>query len=158
MTGKKRPLWTCPKCGHRFVTRNLWHSCSNHRLADHFKGKDPIVRELFNHFRALVREHGPVTVIAQKTRIVFMTRVRFGGAVTHQQSIDIGLWLTQRVTHPCLTRIETFGPNSYGHHFRFTRLEDMDEAFAALIPEAYAVGRQEHLLDRARRKTQRPAS
>lgn len=23
----KEPLWTCPSCGARFVTRNMWHSC-----------------------------------------------------------------------------------------------------------------------------------
>ena len=33
-----RPLWRCGKCGHRFVTKNLWHSCGRYRLADHFKG------------------------------------------------------------------------------------------------------------------------
>ena len=22
-----KALWRCPKCGHRFVTKNLWHSC-----------------------------------------------------------------------------------------------------------------------------------
>ena len=62
------------------MTRNLWHSCIRLRLADHFRGKDPIVRQLFNRFRALVRG-GPVTVYAQKTWIVSQVRVRFAGAV-----------------------------------------------------------------------------
>jgi hypothetical protein len=34
----KPPLWKCPKCGHRFVTKNLWHSCvcvPLRRRADH---------------------------------------------------------------------------------------------------------------------------
>ena len=28
-----KPLWTCPKCGHSFVTRNIWHSCNRYRRA-----------------------------------------------------------------------------------------------------------------------------
>jgi len=24
---KLRPLWACPKCGQRFVSPNVWHSC-----------------------------------------------------------------------------------------------------------------------------------
>jgi hypothetical protein len=142
---KKRPLWTCPKCGHRFVTRNLWHSCTRYRLADHFKGKDPLVRQLFDRYLALVRECGPVTVIPQKTRIAIMVRVRFAGAVPRKRWLDAGLWLTRRAEHPCLRRIETYGPRSFGHHFRLAELADLDEEFAALIREAYAVGCQEHL-------------
>jgi hypothetical protein len=41
---KQKPLWRCPKCGHRFVTRNLWHSCRRYRLVDHFTGKPPALR------------------------------------------------------------------------------------------------------------------
>ena len=40
-TRKKKPLWTCPKCRHKFVTRNMWHSCGRFRVTDHFKGNAP---------------------------------------------------------------------------------------------------------------------
>jgi hypothetical protein len=50
-----------------------------------------------------------------------------------------------------LIRVETFGPNSYGLHFRLTRPEDLDEDFASLVREAYAVGCQEHLQKGAKR-------
>src|SRR5207249_794719 len=58
-TRKKKPLWTCPKCRHKFVTRNMWHSCGRFRVTDHFKGKDPITRKLFRAFKTLVRTFGP---------------------------------------------------------------------------------------------------
>jgi hypothetical protein len=76
-----KPLWRCGKCGHRFVTRNLWHSCGRYRLADHFKGKPRTLRQTFNRFVGLARASGPVTVYAQKTRSVIQARVRFAGAV-----------------------------------------------------------------------------
>ncbi len=139
------PLWTCPRCGHRFVTRNLWHSCGRYKLADHFKLKDPIVPKLFNQFRAVARECGPVTVYAQKTRIVFQGRVRFGVAVTRKRWLDAGLWLTRRAKHPTLRRIEHIAPRCYVHSFRLQKLQDLDNAFAKLVWEAYAVGQQEHL-------------
>jgi hypothetical protein len=43
---KRAILWQCPKCGHRFASRNLWHSCGNYRLAEHFKNRSPVVRQL----------------------------------------------------------------------------------------------------------------
>jgi hypothetical protein len=76
-SSRSRRLWKCPRCGHRFVTRNLWHSCVRVQLADHFRGKAPVVRQVFGAWKALVRACGPVTCYAQKTRIVFQARVRF---------------------------------------------------------------------------------
>ncbi len=141
-TGKK-PLWTCPKCRHRFVTANRWHSCSRHQIADHFKGKDPIVRKLFDRLRAVIRRFGPVTFYAQKTLIVFQVRVRFVGVATRKDWIDVGLWLKRRVELPRFWRIESPTPRDHVHHVRLSKLGDIDRELAALIREAYAVGCQE---------------
>ncbi len=114
----KRRLWRCPKCGHRSVTRNLWHSCGRYRLADHFRGKPKALRDASDRFVALARACGPVTVYAQKTRIVIQGRVRFAGAVVHRSYLDAGLWLKRRVEHPALRRVESFGRLGYGYQFR----------------------------------------
>lgn len=143
MAGAKKPLWTCPKCGHRFVTRNLWHSCGRHTLASHFAGKPRELRATFDRFLALARACGPVTVYAQKTRIVFQTRVRFAGAVVRRDWVDAGMWLKRRVRHPRLHRTESFGRLGYGLHFRLEHPAEVDEALAALMREAYAIGLQE---------------
>jgi Domain of unknown function (DUF5655) len=140
----RRPLWTCPRCGHQFVTRNLWHSCSRHTLAEHFTGKPPRVREMFDRFVSIVERFGPVTVYAQKSRIICQVRVRFAGAVPARDWLDTHLWLKRRAAHPRLRRIELIPPDNYVHTFRFDRAEQLDEAFAALVEDAAAIGRQEH--------------
>src|SRR5262249_13151017 len=132
------------KCGHRFVAKNLWHSCGRYRLADHFKGRPPIVRQTFDRFIELARACGPVTVYAQKTRIVVQARVRFAGAVVRARWLDAGLWLKRRVEHPCLTRVESFGRLGYGHHFRLRYPTDADEALGDVVREAYAIAGQKH--------------
>lgn len=134
---KRAPLWRCPKCGHRFASRNLWHSCGNYRLADHFKNRSLVVRQLFNQWRALARACGPVTVYAQKTRIVFQARVRFAGAVVHNDWLDAALWLRRPVEHRCLHRVESFGRLGYGIHFRLATSTDIDKDLELLMREAY---------------------
>jgi hypothetical protein len=123
----------------------MWHSCSNYNLNDHFEGKDPQVRQVFEKLLSLVQQCGPVAVIPQKSRIAIQARVRFAGGVARKNWFDAGLWLTRRAEHPCLRRVETFGPKSFRLHFRLTRPEDLDEEFAALVRDSYAVGCQEHL-------------
>ena len=150
MAVTKKPLWTCPKCGNRFVTRNMWHSCGDYSLDAHFEGKALPVRQAFDKLLALIQQCGPVTVIPQKTRIAIQARVRFAGGVARKTTFDAALWLTRRAEHRCLRRVEAFGPNSYGLHFRLTGPADVDEELAELVREAYAVGCQEHLPRRSR--------
>ena len=139
----KRPLWRCAKCGHRFVTKNLWHSCGRHTLSEHFAGKPRTLRNTFDRFAAAARACGPVTVYAQKTRIVIQARVRFAGAVIRKDWLDAGLWLKRRADHPKLSRVESFGRLGWGHHFRLRDPEDVDSALVGLVKESYAIGRQD---------------
>jgi len=139
----KRPLWRCPRCGHRFVTKNLWHSCVRVSLAAHFDGKPRERRLTWNAWVAATRACGPVTTYAQKTRLVIQARVRFAGAVVRAEFLDAGLWLRRRATHPRLTRVEDFGGAGFGHHFRLERPSDIDADLRALVAEAYRIGAQE---------------
>jgi hypothetical protein len=128
-----------------FVTRNLWHSCGRYKLVDHFVGKPRELRATFDAFVRLARDCGPVTVYAQKTRIVIQVRVRFAGVTVRKDCLDAHLWLKRRVTHPRLARVEDFGRLGFGLHFRLSRPEDIDEALAQLMKEAHRIGKQEEV-------------
>jgi hypothetical protein len=147
----RAPLWTCPRCGHRFVTRNLWHSCGTVDLESHFAGKPPERRATFDSYVALARACGPITVYAQKTRIVIQARVRFAGAVVRRGWLDAGMWLRRRAAHPRLRRVEDLGRDGYVHRFRLTAPAECDAALAALMREAYRVGTQEAAARSSRR-------
>ena len=66
----RQALWKCPRCGHRFVTRNLWHSCVRVPLAAHFRGKPRQRKDIWDRRLAAARAWGPVQAYAQKSRIV----------------------------------------------------------------------------------------
>jgi hypothetical protein len=119
------------------VTRNLWHSCGHYTLASHFTGKPKQVRAAFDAYLGLAKACGPVTVYAQKTRIVFQRRVRFAGVVVRQGFVDASMWLRRRVRHPRLARVESLGRLGYGYHFKLTSPADVDRSLAKLMREAY---------------------
>ncbi len=145
MPTANNPLWQCPKCGQKFVTVNSWHSCGRYDLEAHFTGRNSLVRDTFDRLVALGESFGPLTVYPQKTRIVFMVRVRFAGVMTRKNWLIFSLWLTHKSSHPKLQRVETYGPRSYGLQFKLTHPDDIDDELQALFREAYLVGRQEHL-------------
>jgi len=132
------------------VTRRLWHSCGRYKLADHFAGKAQGLCQVFDDFVKLARECGPVTVYAQKTRIVIQARVRFASVVVRKNWLDAGMWLKPQIERPRLVRVEDSGRLDFGHHFRLAKREDIDDGMAALMREAHRIGEQEHIYGRSK--------
>lgn len=139
----KKPLWKCPKCGHRFVTKNLWHSCVRVPISAHFKGRPPDRKKTFDRWLAIARACGKVTAYAQKSRIIIMARVRFAGAVVQNGHLNAHLWLRRRVKHPMLRKVEDFGRLGFVMHFRLESPDQIDARLVELMREAYRVGTQE---------------
>ena len=144
MTGRsKPPLWTCPQCGERFVTRHMSHSCGSHSIDEHFRGADAVVREIFDALVAAARAIGPVHVYAQKSRIVFQTRGRFVSLTPRKSFMAGHLWLKRRRAHPALHRVESLRNRDFVHNFRLASVAEIDRSFRSLLREAYAVGSQD---------------
>ena len=110
-------LWTCPRCGHRFVTANIWHSCTRIDLDEAFARSIPSVREVFDRYVELIARCGPVTVIAQRTRIVVMARVRFAGALVRRDRLVANFALTRRLDDPRFA-VETYSRGWIGASLR----------------------------------------
>lgn len=138
-----RPLWKCPKCKHRFVTKNLWHACVRVPLRAHFRGRAAALFPTFRAWAAAARACGPVTIYAQKSRIVIQTRVRFAGAIVRATHLDATLWMKRRADHPLLSRTEAFGSLGYVLHFKLVTPADIDAALAALMRQAHADARRD---------------
>jgi hypothetical protein len=146
-----RPLWTCPRCRRRFANRNQTHVCGRSDLTHHFRGKAPIVRALYESVRRAIARCGPVTVLAQKSRIAFQVRMSFAQVTPRRRWLDGHLVLARRLPHPRFRRIDTLSPRNHVHHFRLRSPAEVDREFRAWLREAYAVGAQEHLRLPARR-------
>lgn len=140
-----RPLWRCPKCGHRFVSANLWHSCGRYRVADHFRGRPVRLRRVYQAFLRLARSFGPVHVYAQKTRIVFQRQVRFAGVIVRAAYVEGAMWLTRTADHRTLMRRLPINARDVGHYFRLVDVADIDAELGALMREAHAIGGRAHL-------------
>lgn len=139
------PLWRCARCGRAFANRNQSHACGRHPLGDHFRGKRPEIRALFDAVVEALREIGPVRVLPQKTRIAFQVRMSFAQVTPRQNWLDGHLVLARRLEHPRFRQVQTFSSRNHLHVFRLTRLDEVDRVFRGWLREAYRVGEQRHL-------------
>jgi len=150
MVLKPRPLWRCPKCGERFVTKNMWHSCGKYSLQELFANSEPHVLGLFKKYARMVRSCGPVRMIPQKTRVVFQERVRFAGAVPRKSYLLCTVALPSIYNHPRFLKIESYAPHFHGHQFRVVTTDDLDAEVHDWIRESYTVGQQKHVVTKRR--------
>jgi hypothetical protein len=109
-----RSLWTCPKCGKQYVNPKTWHACGRWTLESHFLVR-PDSRRLFEALKTAIERDGPVTVTVSKTRIEFMTRVRFAGCQVRRDYLRASIWLRRRVDSPRMVRIDRLGKSDYIH-------------------------------------------
>jgi Domain of unknown function (DUF5655) len=140
----QRPLWPCPACGRDFANANQSHACGRHQLESHFAGKPPLVRDIYDAFLAMLEEIGPVTVLPEKTRIAFQTRMSFAQLTVRRHWVIGHFVLARRVEDALFTKVETFSPRNHVHHFRLDSPEEV-AGLRDFAREAHAVGRQEHL-------------
>ncbi len=133
-------LWTCPKCGRQFVAKNTYHACGQFRLEDHFEGKEPVVRELYDYLLKTLNRFGRVKAYPTKTRIVFQSETQFATAATRKRWLEVTFWLRRHASHPLIRPTEMGVYRDYGHVFRLARREDLDDELVELLQEAYVFG------------------
>jgi hypothetical protein len=52
-------MWTCPACGHQFVTRRIYHSCGRFSADALFGRCEPHVRRTFERLADAAQAWGP---------------------------------------------------------------------------------------------------
>jgi AcrR family transcriptional regulator len=114
-------------------------------LDAHFRGKDEVVREIFDRIVEAVRALGPVEVLAETTRIALHTRMSFAAFMPRVHWLDGHVVLAERLDSERFTKIEVYSPRNVLHAFRLRDPAEVDAEVIDWFTRAYAVGRQQHL-------------
>jgi hypothetical protein len=137
------PVWTCPKCGARLITKNLWHSCGHFTLEALFARSDPSVLNLAWRFVDILRTLGDVQIIPQKTRLVCVARVRFAGLTPRKDHFIASFALHRWLNSPRVTRRQDYGPNWRAHFVPIRSVDDLDDELTGWLQESHdSVGLQ----------------
>jgi hypothetical protein len=136
-------LWTCPRCGKRFVTRNMSHSCGPHTVEAFMEGKGPIAGSYWERLQEMVGTCGPYSIVANKTGLAFMVRVRFAGiSAVSERGMSLAFWLKERAESPRFRKVDYYGHRDWVHFLRVTSLDELDDEVQAWLCRAYEVGCQ----------------
>jgi len=136
-------LWTCPRCGKRFVIRNMSHSCGRHTVDAFMEGKGPRARAYWERLQEMVGSCGPYSLVANKTRLEFMVRVRFAGMdAVSERGMSLSFWLKRRLDSPRFRKVEHLGTTNWVYHLRVSSLDELDDEVQRWLCLSYDVGCQ----------------
>lgn len=131
-------LWTCPKCGAKLVTRNLWHSCGRATLDDWKLRMGPNARALYDRFEEMIGACGAYHIAPAKTRIAFLAQVRFAGITRLKESEMVcNFALPKPVRSRRFSKVEEIVPGWWRHRLHVADPAELDAEVQAWIRESY---------------------
>src|SRR5262245_60652472 len=123
---KQSPLWICPKCGARLVSRNLWHSCGRFTLDELFANAPAGVVAVARKYVDMLQALGDVQVMRQKTRLVCAARVRFAGLYPRKDGFRVAFALRRWLRSPRIVKTVDYGPKWRAHFVDVRSVGDLD--------------------------------
>ena len=132
-------LWKCSKCGRRFAKKNQWHSCLVWTVADHFRGKNPHLKQLYQRLVARMGRFGPMRVDAVQRSINLISRYHFGGIEVRKGYLRVGFLADKPVASQRIVRRQELGPRRVGHTVILTSQKDVDDQLLGWLQKAYAL-------------------
>ena len=154
---RKQALWSCPKCGAKLVSRNLWHSCGHATLADWQRKMGPRARALYERFEQLIARCGEYHVSPAKSRIAFLARVRFASITALSEAgMSCSFALPGPVESARFAKVEEVVPGWWVHRLRVREPTDLDKQVQSWLAKSYRLmGMQKRLSTRARNRQSR---
>lgn len=142
-----KPLWTCPACGAKLVTKNLWHSCGRATLATWKAEMGPNAAALYTRFEAMIAKCGEYSVAPAKTRIAFLGRVRFAGITSlSENGMTCNFSMPRPLKSARFVKVEEVVPGWWVHRLRISSPNELDAQVQAWLRQSYRLmGMQERL-------------
>jgi hypothetical protein len=121
------------------ITRNLWHSCGEFSLESLFANADESTLDLARRYVEVLHSLGDVQVLPQKTRLVCVARVRFGGLEPRKLGFVANFALHRWLDSPRIMKTVDYGPRWRAHFVRIRSEADIDEELIGWLQESHDV-------------------
>ena len=108
-----------------------------HSVDDHFAGKDPSVREVYNRVLSVLRDIGPVAEEAKKTSIHLVRASALAGVETRKGYLLLNLEADHLVEGPRVVKSEQLSARRYHFKVKLSRPDEVDAELQGWLRHAY---------------------
>jgi hypothetical protein len=111
----------------------------NHTVSDHFSGKNPSVKSIYDRILSEVRKFGRVVEEPKKTSIHLVNKSAFAGGVTRKTALILNIKSDAPINHARIAKAERVSANRFHQEVKLTAPDEVDAMLITWLKEAYAL-------------------
>ena len=112
---------------------------SGYSVGNHFEGKDPIVRSVYDRILTALRRVGPVTEEPKKTSIHLVNKTALAGIATRKTYLVLTIKSDRALTTSRIHKTEQVSARRFHHEIKVASSADVDPELIRWLEEAYAL-------------------
>ena len=129
--------WVCPDCGRRFKHRNQEHSCVRLNPDDHFVGKEPRVRKIYDRLLSEVMKFGNVDVSPVKNGVMLKGQSTFLAVKPKKSWVDIEFILGEEVNVYPVHKTFRYTKGKVAHFVRLSSPQQVNKKLIGWLRESF---------------------
>jgi hypothetical protein len=108
-----------------------------HTVNDHFTGKDPVAREIYDRLLAAVRKFGPVHEEPKKTSIHLSRSSAFAGVQVRKAHLILTIKADRPFDSPRVFKCEQTSASRFHHEVKLSVPDDVDKELIGWLRAGY---------------------
>ena len=108
-------------------------------VKNHFEGKDPVVRKIYDQLLKKAHQFGPVVEDPKKTSIHLNNVTAFAGVATRKNAIVLTIKSDRDLGSPRIHKSEQTSARRFHHEVKLTAPSDVDAELIGWLKDAYAL-------------------
>lgn len=109
----------------------------SYTVEQHFEGRSPVVREIYDTIVAAASELGPVEQDPKKTSIHLNRKTAFAGIQTRRQFLILTVKATDDIASPRISKHEQTSPHRWHHEIKITNADEIDSQIIGWLKDSY---------------------
>jgi hypothetical protein len=108
-------------------------------VAQHFEGKDPVVRSIYEKVIRESGKFGEVVEEPKKTSIHLVNRSAFAGVMTRKNALILNIKSAAPIKHTRITKSERLSANRFHQEVKLTSPDDVDPVLVGWLKDAFEI-------------------
>ena len=108
-------------------------------VRQHFEGKEPAVRQTYDHILKALKRIGPVVEDPKKTSIHIVNTTALAGVATRQDYLILTIKSDRKLASPRVFKSEQTSAARYHHEVKLASPDEVDEELVGWLKAAYTL-------------------
>lgn len=112
---------------------------AEYTVSQHFVGKSPVVKFIYNRILAEVKKFGPVVEEPKKASIHLVNKSAFVGVTTQKNALILNIKSAAPIKHARISKTEKVSAGRFHQELKLTSPADVDPLLVGWLLEAYSL-------------------